>query len=232
MRRSFQAHLSVTMFGLEIERKTDILALTAFIISMLTATYQVGLFLKGPNAKVLSPEDVVILQHELSENQVFVAIVAPISVVNTSDAQEPLLVKRMTATIDVGDRSISLAWFDSVEAPVTSAGIKLDKTQGIYPFAVDTKKISSQRVRFTPERRRCSTGPACDVGAAFVSIDTFDALMSKSLYDGRKTFTARFDISFENHSAVSTTCNIRLYPDQIMRLHKNSFFVGQCEEGS
>jgi hypothetical protein len=220
----------MNFFGIQIERKTDILAFTAFIVSVLTAIYQLGTVLMGPKAQLLPPEAVTLVLFENSPGHKFISVVAPISISNTSNAQEPLLVTRQTAQITMGKYIIPLIWHDSIEVPIDVNGAQFEKTQALHPFIIDTKKISSQLVRFTPQRVQCASKLRCNKNISFMSMEDFHQALASSLFSRLEVLDVRFSIEFNNHTAVTATCRIPVMPNQLKLLNDRHYFMESCEK--
>jgi hypothetical protein len=214
---------------IEIEKKTDVLAFTAFIISILTAVYQIGLFVIGPNAKLLVPEGITMVRFDDSPPQPYISVIAPISIANTSGAQEPLLLLRQTAVVQVGDRTIPLTWHDIIEAPISGGTIKFDNSKAVSPFIIDTKKVSSNLIRFTPQRKPCEPDDTdCKPNQPFVSFEEFRSLYLKATQDGTKFFEVRLSAEFDNHKPVHVSCKIPMMLNHVKQLRNSGYFMELC----
>lgn len=220
----------MNLLGLiEIERKTDVLAFTAFIVSVLTATYQIGLFLVGPDPKLLVPEGVTIARFDNRPDQSFISIIAPISIANTSGAQEPLLVTKQTAEISFAGVSIPLQWHDTVEAPIAGDAVKFSESRVVYPFVVDRKGIVSKVVRFTPQRQPCrEQEKECDPNRPFVSFDQFRSMFLEAMRNGVKSARVTFTVESANHAPVRVVCDIPLVPNHLKLLRNVGYFSELC----
>jgi hypothetical protein len=178
---------------------------------------------------VLAPEGAAIAIYKAETGREYVSIVAPISLANESNAQEPLLVVKQTARIVIGKREIPLIWHDILEVPINAeTGAKFDRTRAVHPFVIDTKKINSELVRFTPQRAPCEKVDGCDPNRPFMSPEAFRDLVQETLQAG--TTTAQIDISidFDNHETVSKSCAIPLMPNHMRLLRDLGYFMELC----
>lgn len=219
----------INLFGLHIDRKTDILAIAAFVISMLTVVYQVYTSLAQPRAKLLMPEAATLVKYDNLRGQQFISVVAPISIAHTSTAIEPLLVMRQTVLITVAKRQAKLTWHDQVEVPISEEGATFKQTKALHPFIIETKKISSGLVRFTPQRLPCLGEAGCDPNTPFVSLEDFADMLADALFDGARTLELRFTVEFDNHAPVSATCIAPIMPNQLKLLREVQYFMEHCK---
>lgn len=216
---------------LEIDRKTDFLAFTAFIVSVLTATYQVGVLLFGPSAQLLKPEGATITQYEASPGQVYMALIAPITISNMSDAREPLLVTRQTVAIKIGQTTISLVWHQvgNVSDDFSTSGLDFKAERDVSPFVVDTKGIASDIVLFTPQRTPCVAGtPKCTKNAEFVSLGQFQTMLDNALEERIEKMTIDFTAEFANDDALTVSCSIALRPTFYFELSESGYISELC----
>ena len=191
--------------------------------------YQLGLFVIGPNAKLLVPEGVTIARFDNRPGQSFVSIIAPISVANMSDAREPLLLLKQTAVVQIGDRTIPLTWHDIIEAPISGGAVQFTNSKAISPFIIDTKKVSSNLIRFTPQRTPCKPdGADCNPNQPFVSFEEFRTMFLKAIQDGSKFLDVRFAAEFANHEPVNVSCKIPMIPNQLKLLRNLGYFMELC----
>ncbi|MEM9670440.1 MAG: hypothetical protein AAF950_16080 [Pseudomonadota bacterium] len=214
---------------IEIERKTDLLAFAAFMISVMTAFYQLGVYLSGPKAKLLAPEGVTIAQFENRPGQQYVSVIAPISVVNESNASEPLLVTKQTALLKIGAQTKLLSWHDWIDAPIGAEGISFLTSEAVHPFVIDTKKISSGLIRFTPQRDPCNKSAKCDPNDPFITFEDFRGMVLQALGNGFEQFETVVSVEFDNHETVTKVCSAPLHPIHLKLLRDIGYFMELCE---
>lgn len=98
--------------GLEIQNKTDILAFTAFLISLLSISYNVKTFLSGARIELIEPSSAVLIAtaSPATKDAVLTAIVR-YSYVNTGETGYSALIDRETARFTPpGLEELTLTW--------------------------------------------------------------------------------------------------------------------------
>jgi hypothetical protein len=113
----------VKFLGIEIERKTDILAMAAFLISMGSIIGQIALLLRGAEVAVDGPRQVILLfESTLGSRKYLNAISTQIYVNNGSPSYDDIL-KSETLEIGGSEKQIELESQDLVDS--TREGDKL-----------------------------------------------------------------------------------------------------------
>jgi hypothetical protein len=107
-------------------------------------------------------------------------------------------------------------------------GAKFEKTRAVHPFVIDTKKINSELVRFTPQRESCVPTEGCDPNQPFVSTEDFRSSLLEALQMGAKTAQIDFSIEFDNHKTVTRSCSIPLMPNHVRLLRDLGYFMELC----
>jgi len=212
----------------EIERKTDVLALTAFLLSALSAFYQFGILVFGPKATLIPPAAVTLYRFGGEKVPAYASVATSMSVAHTSNATEPLLVKMETATFALGKKTINLMWHGQPESPIADGETKFGKMNAIGPFIVDTKKIQSSLVVFAPQSKECGTDKTCDVNENFLSWNAFIDLLRDAMQKGETQLTVQFAAEFTNHRTVSVSCVIPLHPNQLHLLATDNYVTERC----
>lgn len=219
----------MNIFGLEIERKTDVLALTAFLISVLTAVYQLGIFVLGPRATLMQPSTLMLYRFGSDNESSYLSAVASMSIANTSNASEPLLVRMETATLTVGKRRVVLHWHGQPDSPIAVGASKFEAIKAIGPFIVDTKKIQSSLVIFAPQTTACGADTACDVNQNYVAWRAFLGEVRSLIHTDTPTLTIELTAEFSNHKTVTAACTIPIHADQLRLLSTVGHVTERCQ---
>jgi len=97
------------IFGLEIENKTDILALSAFLISLGTIMTNIVLMIRGPDVNIIKPDQVaIVLSQQKQGAGAFVKLVADNYFFNSATPGYDDVVSKMLATMKFSEREINL----------------------------------------------------------------------------------------------------------------------------
>lgn len=221
------------ILGLEIERKTDFLAFAAFILSMLTVFYQVGVHLIGPDGRILKPEGATLMQFEPKEGVSYVSVLAPVSILNASGSPEPLLVRNLIVTLDYADKKTKWEWHRRVEGVEAKPNrIEFGNAYTVGPFAVDSKKVQTSFYLFVPHSRPCGDGTGvdeCNRQNGFISIRDFKSQMKSALMSKSNKASLLFEAIYENHAVNSVKCVFEIDPVAFLRLRKSGYVAFLCQ---
>ena len=97
-------------FRLEIERKTDILAFAAFIISLTSLSYQAYGFFRGPSVVEFPPEQILFFPEKWSGDYLHAA--AQVTHVNRGSEGKNAVVRQETMTFELANKLYELKWQD------------------------------------------------------------------------------------------------------------------------
>lgn len=194
----------MNIFGFKVKMESDLLAAAAFLISVFTITAQLYILLAGPNPKVVDDFYLTIEPRQIGSGEWdYVSILAPISVLNTSSAEAPLLLFRVRANVRTEGMDFWLNWHNQI-GHVDREGEHHD-VSSVTPAVIPRYGVYSQLVEFLPERATCSD---CDRDANFV-------LWSDLADTVRTQHGARFTVDFvasyggdEDSSRVRCTLDI------------------------
>lgn len=149
----------VRFLGIEIERKTDILAASAFVISIAGILYQLLGFFERPGIVQFPPEQLLFFS-EKSGNGYYVHAGAQVSYVNKGREGKNAVVKLERMVFDLGDKTYELKWqffdqFGNNGDQLTHA----DKPEPALPIVLRAGEAISKETHFAPR-----TLPVVDQG--------------------------------------------------------------------
>jgi hypothetical protein len=101
---------ALDLFGLQIQRKTDVLALTAFLISLLTGGLQLYEWFKGPQISLYPPERVIIYAYQQSGGSTVVRVAATMSYTNSASSQYAGTIASEQVKLTIGSRTSHQRW--------------------------------------------------------------------------------------------------------------------------
>jgi hypothetical protein len=216
------------LFGLfSIERKTNVLAFAAFLIAIVSATYQLTNYLKGPDVILFSPDQIMLEKRESTEDEMLLGIVAPMSYVNTGGAGYNGTVHREIIRFQLGAKIFEYTWQEFGRS--TSEGRELIfNTMGeARPFPVNGGSSDSHETRFAPRRPRCPTHDRDCLNSNFLSTETF---FDKT--NGLKKLRFEFIADVFSEDRICAACEIDIDPSLWASLAINQWVTFPCWKAS
>lgn len=134
-------------FGIEIERKTDILAFTAFLLSLGGISYQIVTFIRGPDVTLAKPQQVVVYMYPMRDSKTeYLTLISPVAYVNRGHSQNNALVMKESVSFVLKGEQKNYVWHQfvsvstssesGVEGMKTNSKIEIRETQLAAPFVV------------------------------------------------------------------------------------------------
>lgn len=167
----------VSFLWLKIERRTDILALTAFIIALLGTGFQLINFVRGPNVELFVPEQVTVFAAD-DATGAYVLVAAPMSYANTAPAPYSASVKRETIHLTMNGVETKQVWSSFGKTKPTEGKLNPEFDSDAAPFPVAGGEAKSHTTFFSPVSQTCRQDPKCDPFLQFVDGDTFLAKLA------------------------------------------------------
>ena len=192
-------------FGLEIERKTNVISLVAFVLSAAGIASQAYFFLQGPRVGLQAPEQVVFYGDRAADgSSVYLKIAARMAYVNTGQPGFNDAIKRETASVQIGQRGLNFFWKKYTASDADGATFRLNPKGDALPVAVNAGSVEAHETSFSPAPDSTST-PA--KGVNFMTFADFQKLVET---------TGQIDVvlTFETFAGArgSTTCRVVVDP--------------------
>jgi hypothetical protein len=217
-----------TILGLIIVRRTDLLAATAFVLSLTTLSYQLWQFVKGPNPILYPPDTIYVFFDRYPNGVTATRLAGQLSFTNNGEAGHNAVFRDVSATVKLGERTIEEYWLSF--GTITRRGTEfiLEVKETAHPFVVDGGGAVSHMVTFSPRVRDCvpqiSTTVSCQQGADFVSdIDFLKLLAQQKTLN--LTFAARV---LDSSRILRANCSVSLTDDFMWTLAKNDWYAARC----
>lgn len=220
----------MNLLGIQVERKTDILALAAFLLSVAGIISQLTIFVvvifRGA-VVTLFPSEQVLLKADVLEKDgtKYVRIGARMAYTNSGAAGYNAVIEREIVTMDFGSgvafqqKWQTLETFDIVEQKLTSI-----ERKPANPLPINAGSAESHDTYFVPFRKRCGQGEEeCDEWQNYLS-------WSKFLEKIENTKQMKFEFTgnlYGEHPA-KTSCIVRIDSNLIDRLRKNEWYSASC----
>jgi hypothetical protein len=147
------------MAFIKISRRTDILALTAFLLSLSGVVFQGFMFLRGAKVTLYPPQQVLIFADTPSQGtEDRVRVNARMTYVNTGYIGHNAVVRREGVTFRIGAENFAQGW-ESFTVPVTKGEtLSWDKQDEAHPVPVNAGSAASHQTSFAPHPIRGVTG--------------------------------------------------------------------------
>ncbi|GIQ77094.1 hypothetical protein [Bradyrhizobium sp. RD5-C2] len=217
-----------TILGLIIVRRTDLLAATAFVISLSTLSYQLWQFAKGSNPIIYPPDTLYVFFDRYPNGVTATRIAGQLSFTNSGEAGHNAVLQDVSATIKLGERTIEEYWLSFGTVTRRDTEFTLEVKEAAHPFVVDGGGAVSHMVTFSPRVRDCvpqvSTTVTCQQGADFVTDIDFLKLLApqKTL---NVTFTGRV---LGSSRTLKGNCSTSITDDFMQTLAKNDWYAARC----
>ncbi len=205
---------------LEISTKTDILALTAFILSVTGMLYQFSIFLRGDDIRFFTPQKITIIAEKLPNfvGDEFIKITADMSYVNQGRAGYNGIVIKERVTIMFDDENISYQWLNFETYTLVDSKLKNHFFNDANPFVVNGGSGVSHVTSFVPK------GVDDNDTTNYISWGEFTEVILDEI--DRINFTFATDIY--DHSAEYASCYIQLNDHLKESLKKNKWMAAEC----
>jgi hypothetical protein len=156
-RRSTMSRSSFfALFHLELDRKTDILALAAFVLSVSGLIYQGILAIKKPDI-LQFPPDQIVFYSDKSSGIDYLQVGAQLVYVNNGKGDRNAVLKAERMFFDLGGKSYELKWQNFVS--YSSNGPKLDfgDPEPAIPSVIKSGEGTSHETHFAPRTFHIAT---------------------------------------------------------------------------
>ncbi|MBV8771720.1 MAG: hypothetical protein JO166_05225 [Deltaproteobacteria bacterium] len=218
-------------FGIHIARKTDILALTAFLISLGGILLQIRGCLRGPVIRIFAPPQIVILKDSKSfpsgRNPVrFAALVA---YVNDGDTGYNATIRRELLHYQLAGTPYTQIWQQFTASDVDPGGKINMHPQGVaLPIVINAGGSASHETYFTPLPVQVSKDhneEKEDEWKNFLEWKKFLNDLEKA-----KSLTIEIEAQVYDHKSAFTRCTIDINQDVITRLRNIEWYAPTCWE--
>ena len=138
------------ILGIEIERKTDILALAAFIISIGSLLSQVVLLLRGADITLYKPEQILIKSHEYPDGKSYMRLSATMTYRNSGSPGYNDTIRKEKVFFTINEKKYELNWDDYIDSTAKEKEIIITKKTDAVPTQVDAGSVVVHETYFAP----------------------------------------------------------------------------------
>jgi hypothetical protein len=213
-------------FGIEIARKTDILAAAAFVISITGLCYQLYGFAASPTIVQFPPEQLIFFP-EKSGNGIYVHSGAQVTYVNKGREGKTAVVKLQRMVFDLQGKTYELKWqfFDNF----SNAGnqlVRLEKPEPAVPIVIKAGEAVTKETHFSP--RTLLVVSKADLTSAYKNFLPWDEFVSE--LEKLKELDVRIISEFYGLKEKETKVFIRVTPALITALKTDKWDAPSCWE--
>jgi hypothetical protein len=167
------------ILGLQIARKTEIIALAAFVLSVSSILYQIFNYARGAMV-VLFPSDQIVITatDKLGRNYLgqenLLALIATMAYVNNGDTGHNAIIRREYIEFSLGDRRIQHQWYEFGSSDVKDGKLTFNRDSEARPSSVAAGSAVSHETLFAAWEIVCdSREPGCNPVGNFVKWGDF-----------------------------------------------------------
>ncbi len=203
-------------FGLEIDRKTNVISLVAFMLSIAGIASQVYFFLQGPRVALQPPEQIVFYGDRSADGKtIYLKLGSRMAYVNTGQPGFNDAIKRETASLSIGPRVINFFWKKYMASDSEGTQYRQNIKGDALPVAINAGSVEAHETSFSPLPIASKTISA---NTNYIEFDDF-ATLSSSVSEINVT------LSYETFSGQkgSTTC--RVIVDESYRYYINNGWI-------
>jgi hypothetical protein len=219
--------------GLRIARKTEIIALVAFILSASGVIWQVILYTRGAVVRLFPTDQIVLtatdaLGRNYAGEDNLLAVIAAMSYVNDGETGQNAIIRRESISFPLGPLNIEHRWYEFGSSDVENGSLKFKRDSEARPFPAVASSATSHETLFAPWEIDCSaTTTTCDIAKNFVKwTDFITAIKSNP----RVTFTTRADVYPSRQ--ITATCTVQLRDWEIANLEKDQWISAACVDSA
>jgi hypothetical protein len=150
-KQTWSADTSWSFLGLRVDRKTEIIALAAFALSISGVLWQVANFARGAVVRLFPSDQVVIastnaLGRSYSGTENLLMFIATMSYVNEGDIGHNAVVRKERIEFSLGDRKAEHQWYEFVSSDVKDGKPEIKKDGDARPFAVNAGSATRRSI--------------------------------------------------------------------------------------
>lgn len=217
-------YFRIPLLGLEIEKRTDFLALAAFSLALLSAAYQLFGFVRGFDVVLIEPEQVLIVFDDYGNSRYVTRVHARMAYVNRGQPgyNAALAKERVRFTLDGVPYEQMWQTFQSFDAD--GAELVAHYESDARPTAIAAGSAISHETYFAPHPEPCPPAPEdCDKWANLLSREQFIRLL------GNETILEfTFVAELFGGPAIETTCLIDVDAELFSLLAINGWAAPLC----
>jgi hypothetical protein len=214
----------ISVLGLLVARKTDILALTAFLIALFGTSFQLYNFARGARIELFHPNTVVIFSDPYPD-ATFVRVSGPMSYVNSGDGAYAGIVGTEFVVLQVGERQIQLEWQSFGRVERNGDSLRRIIESDARPTVIGGNSSTSHSTAFAPQPVRC--------GPADRSCQPLRNYMTDAQFLGQLVSSEVLNLTFGativgEQTVLRSRCTIEISPSFRASFARDGWFAARC----
>ena len=219
------------VFGLRVARKTEIIALVAFILSASGVLWQVFIYTRGAVVRLFPTDQILFtatdtLGRSYAGEENLLALVLTMSYVNDGETGQNAIVRREYVLMSLGTLKVEHRWYEFGSTDVEIRALKFKRDSEARPFPVVAASATSHETLFAPWEIEClPADSACNPVKNFVKWSDFiEAIKANS----NIVITAQADVYPTKR--IAAICTVRLRDWEIDILEREKGLSAACLE--
>ncbi len=214
-----------SFLGLRVERKTDLLVATAFLLASITTGYQFWGFMRGARLAVYPPDKIDLFYGQSMGGNSFLRFAGDVTFVNSGQVGQDLVVRDVDATLSLDDKPISRQrWLNSVRLERKDDRPILEPLEGAHPVQVAGGSTVSHTFSFAARPDDCGGSSNC--AENFVTESDFT-----TAFQVATRLALKYEVrSFGGAKAMTAECEVTLTPAYRLALAEDDWVSLPCVE--
>ena len=211
---------------IRVDRKTDIVALTAFMLALFATILQIKDWVKGSEIELYSPDRVVLYNYKQSNGIPIVRIAAPMSYTNAASSEYPSAVRSEAVTMKIGDLTSRQEWISFARLARNENGFDAQINSDASPLPIPGGGAISHSTLFGPFEADCSQSrinDKCRSNENYISIKAMSAAVGDA---------DEIRLDFEAHVLGSKTlkqaCVVKITQAVTEQWAENNWLIASC----
>lgn len=211
--------MSIRVFGIQIERKTDILAFAAFLISLLGVATQAAFFVRGADVELFVTEQVLLMGDKIRDEK-YARIAARMTYVNRGQVGYNDILRQELVRFKIGNTEYEHYWQDYTSSKEEGGKLSMNIRGDALPVAINAGSSESHETFFAP---RWVTQNGVRSGKNYIQWDKFLTTISAQ---NEIVFVFRFKTFLGKEGEAA--CKIVVDSNLIENLKKRGWSVRSC----
>lgn len=193
--------MNIKIFGIEIERRTDILAFAAFVISVGSLLAQAANFVKGPDILLESSKQILFKSQKYPDGKEYIRLSARMVYLNKGSPGYDDITKMETATVTIGKKSFNLMAQEYIDSSYKDGQFIITKLSDADPVQIKSGSVVTHETYFAPW-----PGGTDDKNASSNYVTFSDFL---NLLKTEKMINVKIEATTYNGDNLETNCRLK-----------------------
>jgi hypothetical protein len=215
----------ISLRWIRIDRKTDFVALTAFLLALFSALYQLKEWVKGPEVFFYAPDRVIVYSYKQSNNIPIIRIAAPMSYNNTASSEYSTAIKNERVLVKVGQIQSAQEWVSFGRLARDVSGFNPQITADASPVPLPGGNSVSHSTFFGPSEVDCGTVDlSCKANQNYISTDAMTAAIGDA-HTMYFEFTAEV---FSSQKLLTQECTVNITEAVVEQWSEENWLIAHC----